>query len=427
MRSSCRRRGPAGLHERSRREPQGRLFGQRVPDPRQPDGRLQPRFRHTGAARPARGCRRRRQRGHGLRPDRAPPGRRRIGVRLPPLPDRASGPHRGSPPRRAGRGPLRVPDRSDGSAGRREGLGFGAEVHPHGARRARRLRPPPPDRDPRIEFIFPCEMVVVAIGTRSNPLLTATSPDLRVNKWGYIEIDDNLQTSMPGVFAGGDIVRARPRSSWLWATARRPLRTSTPTCAASVRLPARRRSARRRQRAWPLARRTGRLGPWRGSPAPRRRGSRAPAGAGAAETAGAGTAAGTGRTAFLPIFAGGVAKQQLSLLTGRRGTGQVASTLTRDRERPPEASRAGWAGGRVALHRRVKLGNARPNRPLFVAATAGQRRLTAGRRGASRRQRPDPGSRLLTGRRPGASTTTAAAATARSTRRPRRARSPPPS
>jgi glutamate synthase (NADPH/NADH) small chain len=38
-------------------------------------------------------------------------------------------------------------------------------------------------------------------------VLTATSPGLRVNKWGYIEIDDNLQTSMDGVFAGGDIVR----------------------------------------------------------------------------------------------------------------------------------------------------------------------------------------------------------------------------
>jgi glutamate synthase (NADPH/NADH) small chain len=60
---------------------------------------------------------------------------------------------------------------------------------------------------PGSEFVFPCEMVVVAIGTRSNPLLTSTSPDLRINKWGYIEIDDNLQTSMPGVFAGGDIVR----------------------------------------------------------------------------------------------------------------------------------------------------------------------------------------------------------------------------
>jgi glutamate synthase (NADPH) small chain len=60
---------------------------------------------------------------------------------------------------------------------------------------------------PGSEFIFPCDIVVAAIGTRSNPLLTSTSPDLRVNKWGYIEVDGNLQSSMPGVFAGGDIVR----------------------------------------------------------------------------------------------------------------------------------------------------------------------------------------------------------------------------
>ena len=64
-----------------------------------------------------------------------------------------------------------------------------------------------PVKIPGSEFVLPCEMVVVAIGTKSNPLLTSTSPDLRVNKWGYIEIDDNLQTSMEGVFAGGDIVR----------------------------------------------------------------------------------------------------------------------------------------------------------------------------------------------------------------------------
>ena len=60
---------------------------------------------------------------------------------------------------------------------------------------------------PGSEFIFPCEMVIVAIGTKSNPLLTSTSPDLKINKWGYIEVDDNLQTSMDGVFSGGDIVR----------------------------------------------------------------------------------------------------------------------------------------------------------------------------------------------------------------------------
>ena len=50
-------------------------------------------------------------------------------------------------------------------------------------------------------------MVIVAIGTKSNPLLTATCPDLKLNKWGNIETDADGMTSLPGVFAGGDIVR----------------------------------------------------------------------------------------------------------------------------------------------------------------------------------------------------------------------------
>jgi len=50
-------------------------------------------------------------------------------------------------------------------------------------------------------------VVVVAIGTKANPLLTATCPDLKLNKWGNIEVDENGMTSIPGVFAGGDIVR----------------------------------------------------------------------------------------------------------------------------------------------------------------------------------------------------------------------------
>ncbi len=57
------------------------------------------------------------------------------------------------------------------------------------------------------EFEIPCEMVVVAIGTRSNPLLTSTAPDLKVSDYGYIETDEYGMTSMDGVFAGGDIVR----------------------------------------------------------------------------------------------------------------------------------------------------------------------------------------------------------------------------
>src|SRR5512137_9095 len=60
---------------------------------------------------------------------------------------------------------------------------------------------------PGSEFVVPCDVVVVAIGTRANPLLTATCPDLKLNKWGNIIVDENSMTNLPGVFAGGDIVR----------------------------------------------------------------------------------------------------------------------------------------------------------------------------------------------------------------------------
>ena len=57
------------------------------------------------------------------------------------------------------------------------------------------------------EFEYPCQVFVEAIGTGANPLLTQTTPELKLNKWGNIVVDDNNMTSMPGVFAGGDIVR----------------------------------------------------------------------------------------------------------------------------------------------------------------------------------------------------------------------------
>ena len=57
------------------------------------------------------------------------------------------------------------------------------------------------------EFELPCDIAVVAVGTSANPLLTAACPDLRLNKWGNIEVDADQMTSIPGVFAGGDIVR----------------------------------------------------------------------------------------------------------------------------------------------------------------------------------------------------------------------------
>ncbi|MFZ5907324.1 MAG: NADPH-dependent glutamate synthase [Nitrospirota bacterium] len=57
------------------------------------------------------------------------------------------------------------------------------------------------------EFTLEIDVAIPAIGTRSNPLLTQTMPDLNLNKRGYIIADHETgMTAKPGVFAGGDIV-----------------------------------------------------------------------------------------------------------------------------------------------------------------------------------------------------------------------------
>ena len=60
---------------------------------------------------------------------------------------------------------------------------------------------------PGSEFELPCHIVVVALGTTANPLLTNTTPALKLNKWKNIVVDEQQATTMEGVFAGGDIVR----------------------------------------------------------------------------------------------------------------------------------------------------------------------------------------------------------------------------
>lgn len=55
------------------------------------------------------------------------------------------------------------------------------------------------------EYEFAVDTVVYAIGTNANPIIGQTSK-IALNKWGYIETDENLQTSIAGVYAGGDIV-----------------------------------------------------------------------------------------------------------------------------------------------------------------------------------------------------------------------------
>jgi glutamate synthase (NADPH/NADH) small chain len=57
------------------------------------------------------------------------------------------------------------------------------------------------------EYEMPVDLVVVAIGNGPNPILQQTAKDLAFNRWGNIIVnDEDLSTSIPGVFAGGDIV-----------------------------------------------------------------------------------------------------------------------------------------------------------------------------------------------------------------------------
>jgi len=57
------------------------------------------------------------------------------------------------------------------------------------------------------EFTLEADLVVIAVGSGANPVLTRTTPDLGLNKWGYIKTDPKTgKTSKKGVWAGGDIV-----------------------------------------------------------------------------------------------------------------------------------------------------------------------------------------------------------------------------
>jgi glutamate synthase (NADPH/NADH) small chain len=57
-------------------------------------------------------------------------------------------------------------------------------------------------------YITSIDTVVCAIGQSPNPLIPQTTPDLKIGKWGNIEVDAKTgKTSKKGCWAGGDVVR----------------------------------------------------------------------------------------------------------------------------------------------------------------------------------------------------------------------------
>lgn len=55
-------------------------------------------------------------------------------------------------------------------------------------------------------FMLDVDTVILAIGQNPNPLLRKVTPDLKTSDRGTILVDDNMKTSIEGVFAGGDII-----------------------------------------------------------------------------------------------------------------------------------------------------------------------------------------------------------------------------
>ncbi len=58
------------------------------------------------------------------------------------------------------------------------------------------------------EYTVDVDLVVCAIGQSPNPLISQAMPELKMGKWGNIDVQwETMATNIPGVFAGGDIVR----------------------------------------------------------------------------------------------------------------------------------------------------------------------------------------------------------------------------
>jgi len=64
-----------------------------------------------------------------------------------------------------------------------------------------------PEVIPDSSFEADCDLAVVAIGLGANKILTGVTPQLSTDKYGDVIVDpETMETSIKGVFAGGDIV-----------------------------------------------------------------------------------------------------------------------------------------------------------------------------------------------------------------------------
>lgn len=62
-------------------------------------------------------------------------------------------------------------------------------------------------------YTLDMDYVVMAVGSEAESSVVSKL-GLRLNKWGYIDVDENFMTSMPNVFAGGDLIGTNATVAW---------------------------------------------------------------------------------------------------------------------------------------------------------------------------------------------------------------------
>ena len=70
-------------------------------------------------------------------------------------------------------------------------------------------------------FTLDVDVVIEAIGQGPNPLLAGLVPDLKRGRRGTIEVDEDGRTSIPHVFAGGDIATGAATVIWAMGSAKK--------------------------------------------------------------------------------------------------------------------------------------------------------------------------------------------------------------
>ena len=65
---------------------------------------------------------------------------------------------------------------------------------------------------PNSNYIIDIDYIIMALGSEPEPFVKKLG--LELNKWGYIQIDENNRTSISKVFAGGDIAGCKGTVAW---------------------------------------------------------------------------------------------------------------------------------------------------------------------------------------------------------------------